>query len=281
MSLVLAVTLAILGPRQGPATVLITLSAKHGSIDPTGASGLGYFTCERCGREARRHLRGICGQCVLTERLHKLLDDGTGAVRAELLPPFDALRLTRLPKGTLTWTIQPYVQRIYDPWPAAKSRSPTRALGGRRPYMAVLEYWRCTPAEVVSFFTKPMSSRMNAPLGWPSCSATYVCRSSCGALASKRLWGSRCCRPCGVAWPAYSASCQLFLPHPRYTPHRQADDQDKYRSPAGVPIGHLSKFARQRPARPRSTLWRTRGNIRGRGTSSLQFVAGMTRRSEF
>ncbi|MER8161022.1 hypothetical protein [Streptomyces sp. NPDC094472] len=46
------------------------------------AGGLGDFTCEQCGREARRYWRGICGQCVLAERLHELLDSGTGSIRA-------------------------------------------------------------------------------------------------------------------------------------------------------------------------------------------------------
>ncbi|MGW1106007.1 hypothetical protein [Streptomyces sp. NPDC002540] len=41
---------------------------------------------------------------MLTERLHDLLDSGTGSIRAELFPMFDALRQTRRPKGALTWT---------------------------------------------------------------------------------------------------------------------------------------------------------------------------------
>lgn len=47
---------------------------------------------EMCGKEARRYRRGICGRCVLAERLHGLLDDGTGRIRPELLPLFDTLR---------------------------------------------------------------------------------------------------------------------------------------------------------------------------------------------
>lgn len=48
---------------------------------------------------------------MLAERLGELLDDGTGSVRAELLPLFDALGQTRRPKGALTWTSKPHVQR--------------------------------------------------------------------------------------------------------------------------------------------------------------------------
>ncbi|WP_331748725.1 hypothetical protein OG520_42240 (plasmid) [Streptomyces sp. NBC_00984] len=48
---------------------------------------------------------------MLAERLGELLDDGTGSVRAELLPLVDALGQTRRPKGALTWTSKPHVQR--------------------------------------------------------------------------------------------------------------------------------------------------------------------------
>ncbi|WP_406000243.1 hypothetical protein [Streptomyces sp. NBC_00829] len=73
--------------------------------------GLGDFFCEQCGQEARRYRRGICGRCVLTERLREFLDDGTGSVRAELLPLFDALRQMQRPWGGMTWTGHPHVQR--------------------------------------------------------------------------------------------------------------------------------------------------------------------------
>ncbi|MGW6145215.1 ISAzo13 family transposase, partial [Streptomyces sp. NPDC055140] len=36
---------------------------------------------------------------------------------------------------------------------------------------AVPEYCRCTPAEAVSFLTKPLSSIINTPSDVPSCSA--------------------------------------------------------------------------------------------------------------
>ena len=47
------------------------------------AGGLGEFFCELRGREARRHRRGVCGNCVLAERLTILLDDGSGGIRPE------------------------------------------------------------------------------------------------------------------------------------------------------------------------------------------------------
>ncbi|MFD6327848.1 hypothetical protein ACFWOL_34720 [Streptomyces sp. NPDC058442] len=86
------------------------LAPAGGKLCTDCAGGLGDFTCERCGREARRYRRGVCGQCVLAERLRELLDDGTGSVRTELLPLFEALRQIRRPWGALTWTNKPHVQ---------------------------------------------------------------------------------------------------------------------------------------------------------------------------
>lgn len=87
------------------------LAPDGGKLCTDCAGGIGDFFCERCGQEARRYRRGVCGRCVLTERLRDLLDDGTGSVRAELLPLFDALRQIRRPWGALTWTSKPHVQR--------------------------------------------------------------------------------------------------------------------------------------------------------------------------
>lgn len=87
------------------------LAPDGGKLCTDCAGGLGDFFCERCGQEARRYRRGICGRCVLTERLGDLLDDGTGSVLAELLPLFDALRQMKRPWGGMTWTGHPHVQR--------------------------------------------------------------------------------------------------------------------------------------------------------------------------
>ncbi|WP_185930423.1 hypothetical protein [Streptomyces sp. WAC05858] len=86
------------------------LAPDGGKLCTDCAGGLGDFFCERCGQEARRYRRGICGRCVLTERLHGLLDDGTGSVRDELLPLFDALRQIKRPWGAMTWTDHSHVQ---------------------------------------------------------------------------------------------------------------------------------------------------------------------------
>jgi hypothetical protein len=87
------------------------LAPDGGKLCTDCAGGIGDFTCEQCGQEARRYRRGVCGRCVLAERLRELLDDGTGSVRTELLPLFDALRQMRRPWGGLTWTSQPHVRQ--------------------------------------------------------------------------------------------------------------------------------------------------------------------------
>lgn len=76
------------------------------------AGGLGDFTCELCGREARRHRRGVCGNCVLAERLTVLLDDGTGRIRPELAPFAEAFCQMSRPRGGLTWIGREHVQRM-------------------------------------------------------------------------------------------------------------------------------------------------------------------------
>ncbi|MET8956276.1 hypothetical protein [Streptomyces sp. NPDC004533] len=89
------------------------------SIAPDGgqwctdcAGGLGDFFCERCGREAARYRRAVCGNCVLAERLEDLLDDGAGRIRPELVPFFEQVTAMPRPKGQLTWVGKQHVQQI-------------------------------------------------------------------------------------------------------------------------------------------------------------------------
>jgi hypothetical protein len=62
------------------------------------AGGLGDFTCTRCGQEDWKHYRGVCGRCVLKDRLAVVLDDGTGQIRAELVPLFDLVTSMERPR---------------------------------------------------------------------------------------------------------------------------------------------------------------------------------------
>ncbi|MGH3431113.1 MAG: recombinase XerD, partial [Mycobacteriales bacterium] len=88
------------------------IAPKGGRLCTDCAGGLGEFSCELCGREARRYRRGICGNCVLAERLTILLDDGSGGIRPELAPFVEGLcRMSRARSG-LTWIANPHIQRM-------------------------------------------------------------------------------------------------------------------------------------------------------------------------
>ena len=76
------------------------------------AGGLGEFRCELCGREARRHCRGVCGNCVLAKRLNVLLDDGSGNIRTELAPFAEGLCRMSRPRSGLTWIANHHVQQM-------------------------------------------------------------------------------------------------------------------------------------------------------------------------
>jgi hypothetical protein len=78
----------------------------------TCAGGLGNFTCTRCGIEGWLHYAGICGRCVLKDRLTVILDDGTGAIRPELVPLFDSVCAMSRPRSGILWLTKPHVPPI-------------------------------------------------------------------------------------------------------------------------------------------------------------------------
>lgn len=78
----------------------------------TCAGGLGDFTCTRCGIEGWLHYAGICGRCVLADRLKVILDDGTGAIRPELVPFFDSVCAMSRPRSGILWLTRPHVPPI-------------------------------------------------------------------------------------------------------------------------------------------------------------------------
>lgn len=79
----------------------------------TDCAGLGrHFTCTRCGQEGWLHYAGVCGRCVLTDRLAETLDDGTGVVRAELIPFYDTFRAMARPRSGICWLAKPHVPPI-------------------------------------------------------------------------------------------------------------------------------------------------------------------------
>ncbi|MEO3780211.1 hypothetical protein ABGB16_26010 [Micromonospora sp. B11E3] len=78
----------------------------------TDCAGLGDFTCQRCGEEGGREESGACGRCVLSDQLARLLDDGTGSMRAELVPFFEHVREMSRPRSGLVWLSKPHVPPI-------------------------------------------------------------------------------------------------------------------------------------------------------------------------
>lgn len=59
--------------------------------------------CLACGSTGDLYERGRCGRCVLTQRLQLLLGGGTGTIRAELKPLYQALVAIELPRVALNW----------------------------------------------------------------------------------------------------------------------------------------------------------------------------------
>lgn len=76
------------------------------------AGGIGNFTCTRCGQEGWKHYKGICGRCVLADRLAEHLDDGTGRIRPELVPFRDRLLAMSRPRVGILWLTKPHVPPI-------------------------------------------------------------------------------------------------------------------------------------------------------------------------
>ncbi|MFE3279552.1 hypothetical protein [Nocardia sp. NPDC059239] len=82
---------------------------------PICAGCAGFRTsvaCVRCGTEGKLHRGRLCSHCSLIDRLTSLLDDGTGQVRPELAPLFDALTTMENPGTGVNWLYNPYVPRF-------------------------------------------------------------------------------------------------------------------------------------------------------------------------
>lgn len=76
------------------------------------AGGLGDFTCTRCGREGWREHTGVCGWCILQDRVEDVLDDGTGRVRLELMPLAALILSMKRPRSGILWLSRPEPQRV-------------------------------------------------------------------------------------------------------------------------------------------------------------------------
>ena len=75
----------------------------------TDCAGLPSHTCTRCGREGWMEQRGVCGWCVLSDKLAAVLDDGTGRIRPELLPFRDRMVAMPRPRTGILWLNKPHV----------------------------------------------------------------------------------------------------------------------------------------------------------------------------
>ncbi|PWJ23286.1 hypothetical protein ATK17_3779 [Branchiibius hedensis] len=76
------------------------------------AGGIGDFTCTRCGNEGSNEYRGVCGRCVLGDRLAAHLDDGTGQIRPELVAFYDRIVAMHRPRVGILWLSKPHVPPI-------------------------------------------------------------------------------------------------------------------------------------------------------------------------
>ncbi|MFG1879515.1 hypothetical protein ACGFIV_32245 [Sphaerisporangium sp. NPDC049003] len=70
------------------------------------------YRCQRCGREALRHSKNLCGHCVLADRLAVLLDDGTGQINPDLKPFYDHFCAMPRPRSGILWLTKPHVPPI-------------------------------------------------------------------------------------------------------------------------------------------------------------------------
>ncbi|MCC6496889.1 MAG: hypothetical protein IT193_11615 [Propionibacteriaceae bacterium] len=76
------------------------------------AGGIGNFTCTRCGREGWMQERGVCGRCVMADRLATICDDGTGRIFPNLQPLADRLLAMPRPRTGILWLDKPHVPPI-------------------------------------------------------------------------------------------------------------------------------------------------------------------------
>lgn len=78
----------------------------------TDCAGMPAMACTRCGAEGWMELRGVCGRCVLTQRLADALDDGTGRIRPELTALADRLAAMPRPRTGILWLNKPHVKPV-------------------------------------------------------------------------------------------------------------------------------------------------------------------------
>lgn len=88
------------------------ISTDGGRLCTDCAGGLGDYLCARCGQEGWRQEIGVCGRCILSDRLAAVLDDGGGTIAPALRPFFDAICAMSRPRSGILWLSKPHVPPI-------------------------------------------------------------------------------------------------------------------------------------------------------------------------
>jgi hypothetical protein len=70
------------------------------------------FHCTRCGQEDDPYRTGLCARCCLRDHLAGMLDDGSGRVRPDLLPLYEAICTQPQPRSAIIWLRNPQVQQL-------------------------------------------------------------------------------------------------------------------------------------------------------------------------
>jgi hypothetical protein len=70
------------------------------------------FFCSRCGFEGQLYSGRLCTRCSLTDLVHAVFDDGTGAITPALRILADRLIASPNPKSTWTWLRRPHVRGL-------------------------------------------------------------------------------------------------------------------------------------------------------------------------
>lgn len=101
------------------------------------AGGIGNFTCTRCGEEGWNHLKGVCGRCVLRDRVAAALDDGTGHVSPGLAPFLEYLCAMRRPRTGILWLNGTHTRRLLHDLATGEVPLTHDGLAALQPYKAV------------------------------------------------------------------------------------------------------------------------------------------------
>ncbi|CCH79925.1 conserved hypothetical protein [Nostocoides japonicum T1-X7] len=101
------------------------------------AGGIGNFTCTRCRLEGWNHYKGVCGRCVLRERLTPALHDGTGKVNPDLVPLLEHLCAMGRPRTGLLWLTKPHTMRLLRALAEGQVPLTHEGLAALQPYKAV------------------------------------------------------------------------------------------------------------------------------------------------